>query len=118
MRAKGGVKARRHHNSILKLTKGHLGQRHRLFKRSHESMIHAGQYAFAHRRERKGDMRRLWIARINAACKLNDMTYSGFIHGMKLASIELDRKVLADMAVQDSEGFTRLVAVVKERQPK
>ena len=113
-RVKGGVKARRHHKSVLALTKGHRGHRHGLFKRAHESMLHALSYAYAHRRERKGDMRRLWITRINAACRLHDMPYGRFIEGLKKANVDLNRKVLADMAVRDAEAFSKLVAVAKE----
>ncbi|MBI2958021.1 MAG: 50S ribosomal protein L20 [Chloroflexi bacterium] len=114
-RVKGGVKARRHHKGVLALTKGHRGQRHRLFKRAHESMVHALSYAYAHRRERKGDMRRLWITRINAACRACDMPYGRFIEGLKKANVDLDRKVLADMAVRDSAAFSKLVALAKEQ---
>jgi large subunit ribosomal protein L20 len=114
-RAKGGVKARRHHNSVLALTKGHAGQRHRLFKRAHESMLHALSYSYAHRKERKGDMRRLWITRINAACRLNGMPYGRFIEGLKKANVDLNRKVLADMAVRDAEAFAKIVAIAKEQ---
>ncbi|MDO8473890.1 MAG: 50S ribosomal protein L20 [Dehalococcoidia bacterium] len=114
-RVKGGVKARRHHKSVLALTKGHRGQRHRLFKRAKESMIHALSYAYAHRRERKGDMRRLWIIRINAACRSFDMPYSRFIEGLTKADIKLNRKVLADLAVKDSVAFSKLVTLAKEK---
>ncbi|MBI2854353.1 MAG: 50S ribosomal protein L20 [Chloroflexi bacterium] len=114
MRVKGGVKARRHHNSVLKLTKGHAGQRHRLFKRAHESMLHALQYSYAHRRERKGDMRSLWITRINAACREQGMPYRSFIEGLSKANVGLNRKVMADMAVNDSQGFARLVEIAKQ----
>jgi len=116
-RVKGGVKARRHHKSVLALTKGHRGQRHRLFKRAHESMVHALSYAYAHRRERKGDMRRLWIIRINAACRSFGMPYGRFIEGLKKANVDLNRKVLADMAVTDIDAFSKLVALVKEHTP-
>lgn len=112
-RVKGGVKTRRRHNRVLALTKGHAGQRHRLFKRAHESMIHALSYSYAHRRERKADMRKLWITRINAACRSLGMPYGIFINGLRKANVGLDRKVLADMAVRDMQAFAQLVTIVK-----
>lgn len=112
-RVKGGVKARRRHKSVLALTKGHRGQRHRLFKRAHESMVHALSYAYAHRKERKADMRKLWIIRINAACRPLGISYGRFIEGLGKANVGLNRKVLADMALKDSEAFSKLVALAK-----
>ncbi|MEW6033823.1 MAG: 50S ribosomal protein L20 [Chloroflexota bacterium] len=112
-RVKGGVKTRRRHDRVLALTKGHRGQRHRLYKRAHESMLHALSYAYAHRRERKGDMRRLWIVRINAACRSLGLPYGRFVEGLRKANVVLDRKALADMAVRDIETFSKLVAVAK-----
>ncbi|MBI2858047.1 MAG: 50S ribosomal protein L20 [Chloroflexi bacterium] len=112
-RVKGGVKARRHHKGVLALTKGHRGQRHRLFKRAHESMLHALSYAYAHRKERKGDMRRLWIVRINAACRTFDISYGRFVEGLKKANVDLNRKVLADIALKDNAAFAKLVALAK-----
>ncbi len=113
-RIKRGVTKQRSHASVLAMTRGHVGVRHRLYKRAHESMIHALSYSFAHRRERKGDFRRLWITRIGAAARLNGMSYSTFISGLKRAQVELDRKVLADMAVRDAAAFAQLVAKAKE----
>jgi len=115
-RVKGGVKTRRRHNRVLAMTKGHAGQRHRLFKRAHESMIHALSYSYAHRRERKGDMRKLWIVRINAACRSLDTSYGVFINGLRKANVSLDRKLLADMAVRDMQAFAQLVTVAKGQQ--
>lgn len=114
-RVKGGVKARRRHKNVLALTKGHRGQRHRLFKRAHESMVHSLSYAYAHRKERKADMRKLWIVRINAACRPLDISYSRFIEGLAKANVSLNRKALADVALKDEAAFSRLVAVAKEK---
>ncbi len=108
-RVKGGPRERRRHKKVLQQTKGHHGVRHRLYRRASESRLHALSYAYAHRRERKGDMRRLWIQRINAAARLNGTTYSRLIHALKQAEIEIDRKVLADMALNDPAAFRAVV---------
>lgn len=113
-RVKRGVTARARHKKVLQLTKGHRATRHSLFRRAHESMLKALSYAYRHRRERKGDMRRLWIARINAASRLSGLSYSRLMEGLKKAGIALNRKMLADLAVKDPEGFSRLVATTKE----
>lgn len=113
-RVKRGVTKRRRHKKVLAQTKGHRGVRHRLFKRANESLLHALQYAYEHRRDRKGQFRRLWIARINAASRLNGLSYSNFINGLKKAGVELDRKVLADIAVRDASAFARLAETAKE----
>ncbi len=112
-RAKGGVVLRRRHNKILKITKGQRMSRHLLWHRANEAMLHSLFYATRDRRQRKRDMRQLWIARINAAARLNGITYSHLMHALKLADIELDRKVLADLAVRDPLAFTRVVDVAK-----
>ena len=112
-RVKGGPRERRRHKKVLRQTKGHHGVRNRLYRRASESRLHALSYAYAHRRERKGDMRRIWIQRINAAARLHDTTYSKLIHGLKQAEIEIDRKVLAELALHDPEGFA---AVVRQAQ--
>jgi large subunit ribosomal protein L20 len=91
------------------MNEGHFGSRHRLWKKAHESWLHAGQYAFRDRRNRKRDLRRLWIARINAAARLNGTTYSRLIDGLKRANVSLDRKILADIAVRDSNAFSAIV---------
>lgn len=109
-----GVTKRRRHKKMLKLTKGHQGVRHTLYRRSHESMIHALQYAYVHRREKKGDMRRLWNVRINAAARANDISYSKLIHGLKLGRIEVNRKMLADLAVRDPAGFSQIASRAKQ----
>ncbi|HBY95059.1 MAG: 50S ribosomal protein L20 [Ardenticatenaceae bacterium] len=110
-RVKGGYVTRRRHKKILKLAKGHRGVRHTRFRTAKESVTHALKYATRDRRHRKRDFRRLWIQRINAAARQHGMSYSTFIHGLKLAGIDLDRKILADMAVNDAAAF----AAVAER---
>jgi large subunit ribosomal protein L20 len=93
----------------MERAKGHYGNRSRVWKAANESVMHAGNYAFRDRRARKGEMRKLWIQRINAACRVNGTTYSRFIAGLKAAGIEVDRKVLADLAVNEPKAFTALV---------
>lgn len=114
-RIKRGVTKRRRHKKILKMTKGHQGGRHRLFKQANESMLHAYAYAYAHRRERKGDMRKLWNIKINAAARANGLTYSKLIHGLKLAGVEVNRKMLADVAMRDPQAFAQIAETAKER---
>ena len=96
------------------MTKGHQGGRHTLFRQANESMLHAYSYAFAHRRERKGDMRKLWNVKINAAARANGLTYSKFIHGLNLAGVQVNRKMLADLAMQDPDAFAQIVETAKE----
>ena len=115
-RVKGGPRTRRRHKKALKLTRGQWGTRHRLFRRAHEAMLKSLSYAYAHRRERKGDMRRLWIQRINAAARLNGITYSKFIYGLQKADVRVDRKMLADIAVKEPEAFTQIAEVAKAHQ--
>ncbi len=112
-RVKGGVANRARHKRVLELTKGHRGTRHRLYRRAHESMVHALDYAYRHRRERKGAMRRLWICRINAAARAAGLSYSKLMNGLRKAEIDINRKILADMAVRDPQAFSQLVAVAK-----
>jgi large subunit ribosomal protein L20 len=112
-RVKGGPRTRRRHNKVLKITKGQFGGKHRLWRRGNEAMLKSLWYVYRDRRNRKRDFRRLWIARINAASRLNGVSYSRFMHGLKKAGIELDRKILADMAVYDAAAFSRLVEVAK-----
>ena len=109
-----GVTKRRRHKKVLKMTKGHQGVRHTLYRRAHESLIHALQYSYAHRKEKKGDMRRLWNIRINAAARVNDLSYSKLIHGLKLAGADVNRKMLADMAIRDPDGFAQIATRAKE----
>jgi large subunit ribosomal protein L20 len=112
-RARGGVVLRRRHNKVLKLTKGQRMSRHRLWHRANEAMLKSLFYATRDRRRRKRDMRQLWITRINAAARLNGMTYSRLQHALKQADIRLDRKILADLAVSDPQAFARVVEVAK-----
>src|SRR5262245_17487606 len=113
MRVKGGPQTQRRHKKILALTKGQRGSKHRLFKRGNEAMMKSLVYAYRDRRNRKRDFRALWIARINAATRQNDLSYSQFMHGLKQAGVELDRKALADIAVHDASAFSQLVATAK-----
>jgi len=110
-RVKRGVTSHQRHKKILALTKGHRGTKSRLIKRATESMLHSLSYAYFHRRERKGDMRRLWILRVNAACRAQGVTYGQFMNGLKKSGIEINRKMLADMAVREPEAFANLVTV-------
>ena len=117
MRVKGGYTNRRRHHKVLKITKGQRLSKHRLFSRANEAMLHALAYATRDRRDRKRDMRRLWIQRINAAARENGISYSRFIEGLKAAGIDINRKILADMAVADPTGFANLVKTVQGAQP-
>ncbi len=112
-RIKRGVAAHARHKKVLDQTKGHRGQRHRLFRRANESLLHALAYQYRDRRDRKGQFRRLWITRLNAAARLHGLSYSRLIDGLKKAGIELDRKVLADLAVRDAAAFGNLAAQAK-----
>ena len=113
-RVKGGYTTHRRHKKILRMTRGQWGTKHRLFRRANEAMMKSQWYAYRDRRQRRRDLRRLWITRINAAARLNQMSYSKFIHGLKQANIELDRKMLADLAVRDGQTFAALVAVAQQ----
>jgi large subunit ribosomal protein L20 len=112
-RVKRGVTTRARHKKVLKQTKGQIMSRHLLFRRANEALLHSKYYATVHRKKRKGDFRRLWITRINAAARPLGLTYSKLIAGLKKAGIELDRKVLADIAVRDEKTFAKLVDVAK-----
>jgi large subunit ribosomal protein L20 len=112
-RVKRGVAAKRRHKKVLAQAKGYYGNKSRSFRAANEQVMHSGQYAFRDRRAKKGEFRRLWIQRINAACRQNDMSYSRFIAGLNAAGIEVDRKVLADIAVTDPATFTALVNQAK-----
>jgi large subunit ribosomal protein L20 len=112
-RIKRGVVKKRRHKKLLKQTKGHKGVRHRLYRRAHESLIHALQYSYAHRRERKGDMRRLWNLRVNAAARANGISYSRLIHGLKLAGFAVNRKMLAELGATDPDAFTAIAETAK-----
>ncbi len=115
-RVKRGVSTHARHKNVLALTKGHRATRHKLIKRAKESMIKALSYSYAHRRERKGDMRRLWITRISAASRAQGTTYGDLINGLKVAGIDINRKVLADMAVKEPEAFAEIVSTVKKAE--
>lgn len=112
-RAKRGPVTRRRRKKVLALAKGHRAGRHRLFRQARESVMHALRYAYEHRRDRKGQFRRLWIARINAAARLHGLSYSTLIHGLRSAGVEVDRKMLAELAVRDANAFARLVDTAK-----
>ena len=112
-RAKGGYVTRRRRKAVLKLAKGYYGSKHTLYKTAHEQVMRSLQYAFRDRKARKRDFRKLWIQRINAACQLNGMKYSQFINGLSQADVAINRKMLAEMAVNDAEGFAKLVEVAK-----
>lgn len=114
-RVKGGTVTRKRHKKILKLARGYRGAKSRLYRRANEQILKSLSYAYAHRRDRKGDFRKLWIARINAAARLNGISYSRLMFGLKEAGVKINRKMLADMAVNDSSGFSRLVQVAKEK---
>jgi large subunit ribosomal protein L20 len=116
-RVKRAVNAKKHHKAILERAKGYYGNRSRSYKSANEAVMHAGQYAFRDRRARKGEFRRLWIQRINAGCRQNGISYSRFIAGLKAAGVEVDRKVLADLAVSDAAAFTGLVDIARAAEP-
>jgi large subunit ribosomal protein L20 len=113
-RVKRAVHGKKHRKAILEQAKGYYGNKSRSFKSANEQVMHSGNYAFRDRRARKGDFRKLWIQRINAATREHGMSYSRFINGLKLAEVQVDRKVLADLAVTDSTAFAALVKVAEE----
>jgi large subunit ribosomal protein L20 len=113
VRVRGGTRTRQRHKKIIRQTKGYYGTRHRLFRRANEAWMKAQWYAYRDRRNRRRDLRRLWIARINAAARQNGLSYSRFIHGLKQTGVELDRKILADIAARDAQTFAQLVEVAK-----
>lgn len=114
-RVKGGLGAKKRHNRTLKLAKGYRGARSKQYRVAKQSVMRALTSSYAGRKERKRQFRQLWIARINAAARLNGLSYSQFMHGLKLANVDLNRKVLADMAVIDAAGFAKLVEVAKSK---
>jgi large subunit ribosomal protein L20 len=114
-RVKGGFTNRRRHKKILKLAKGYFGSKHRIFKTANAQVMKSLLYAYRDRRQKKRDFRKLWIARINAAARINGLSYSKFMHGLKLAGIEVNRKILADLAVSDSKAFGELAGVAKSK---
>ena len=114
-RIKRGVTSHRKHKKVLALTKGHRATKHSLYRRAHESMLKSLSYAYAHRRERKGDMRRLWISRINAASQTHGLRYSQLMDGLRKSGIEINRKMLADMAVREPEAFASLATTARDK---
>jgi large subunit ribosomal protein L20 len=115
MRVKRGFKARRRRNKVLKLAKGYRGGHSKLFRTAADTVDRALMYAYRDRRQRKREYRALWIARINAGSRMNDLSYSKFIHGLKLADVALDRKVLAELAVSDPRGFSQIARLAAEQ---
>lgn len=114
MRVKGGNVTHLRRKKVLKQAKGYFGSKHLLFKTAKEQVMHSNYYAYVSRRDRKSDFRKLWIKRINAACRLNDISYSKFMYGLKLAKIDINRKMLSEIAINDPEGFKDLVAIAKK----
>ena len=113
-RVKRGVTARRRHKKVLKQAKGYFGMKSKIFRPANQQVMKSLAYSYAHRKKKKGDFRKLWIQRINAATRMEGMSYSRFINGLKVSGVEINRKVLADLAVNDQEAFKGLVAVAKE----
>lgn len=114
-RVKGALNTRKRHKRILKLAKGYRGAKSKQFRTAKQAVMKSGVYSYVGRRLKKRDFRKLWIARINAATRINGMSYSTFMHGLKLANIDINRKMLAEMAVSDSEGFAKLVETAKSK---
>ena len=112
-RVKGALNAKKKHNTVLKLAKGYRGARSKQYRVAKQSVMRALTSAFAGRKQKKRDMRSLWITRINAAARLNDISYSNLMHGLKVAGVDINRKMLAEMAVNDAEGFAKLAEVAK-----
>ena len=113
-RAKNGATTKARHKKVLKQAKGYFGSKHRLYKTAKEQLMHSGQYAFRDRKQKKRDFRKLWITRINAACRENEISYSRFIEGLTKAGVEVNRKMLSEIAINDSKAFTELVNVAKD----
>lgn len=114
-RVKGGVTTRRYHKKVLKLAKGYFGSKHRLFKTANEQLLKSWTYAYRDRRQVKRDFRKLWIVRINAAARSNGLSYSKLMHGLKLAGVTMNRKMLAELAVSDQKSFSDLAGLAKEK---
>ena len=113
-RVKGGVVSKNRRRKVLKRAKGYFGSKHRLYKTAQEQLFHSGAYSFNDRKKRANDFRKLWIARINAACRNNDIVYSKFINGLKKANVEINRKMLSELAIFAPEEFTKLVKMAKD----
>ena len=117
-RVKNGVQTKRRHKKILKEASGYFGSKHRLYKSAKEQLMHSSVYAYRDRRQKKREFRKLWITRINAACRMNDISYSKFINGLTKAGLEINRKMLAEIAINDMEAFKELVLVAKSGEVK
>ena len=113
-RVKGGAISRARHKKVLKQAKGYFGSKHRLYRTAHEQVMHSGKYAFRDRKQKKRDFRKLWITRINAACKSNDITYSRFINGLTIAGVYVNRKMLSELAIDNMDAFKDLVQIAKD----
>ncbi len=113
-RVKNGAVTKARHKKVLKSAKGYFGSKHRLYKSAKEQLMHSGQYAFRDRKQKKRDFRKLWITRINAACRMNDISYSRFIEGLNKAGVEVNRKMLSEIAINDPKAFAELVKVAKD----
>ena len=113
-RVKNGAVTKARHKKVLKQAKGYFGSKHRLYKTAKEQLMHSGQYAFRDRKQKKRDFRKLWIARINAACRNNDISYSRFIEGLNKAGVEINRKMLSELAINDPKAFTEVVKIAKD----
>ena len=112
-RVKGGTISRARHKKVMKQAKGYFGSKHRLFKSANEQVMHSGKYAYRDRRQKKRDFRKLWITRINAACRANEISYSKFINGLAKANIDINRKMLSELAIDNPKAFTELVNTAK-----
>lgn len=113
-RVKGGYTTRQRRKKVLKLAKGYFGAKHLLYKTANEQVMHSFKYAYADRKDLKNNMRKLWITRINAAARMNDISYSKLTHGLKLANVTINRKMLSEMAIHDASGFTAVVEIAKK----
>ena len=113
-RVKNGATTKARHKKVLKQAKGYFGSKHRLYKTAKEQLMHSGQYAYRDRKQKKREFRKLWITRINAACRENDISYSRFIEGLTKAGVEINRKMLSEIAINDPKAFSELVAVAKK----
>lgn len=113
-RVKGGYTTRQRRKKVLKLAKGYYGAKHILYKTAHEQVMHSFKYAYNDRKDLKNNMRKLWIARINAAARMNDISYSKLMHGLKLANVTINRKMLSEMAIHDATGFSAVVEIAKK----
>lgn len=113
-RVKGGTISRARHKKVLKQAKGYFGSKHRLYRTAHEQVMHSGKYAYRDRRQKKRDFRKLWITRINAACRENNISYSKFINGLNLAGVTINRKMLSEIAIAQPQAFTDLVTIATD----